>query len=69
MDKCRPINLQTCNDWDASKTEKDVCLGTPNSPKGKQNATIPEVIGDQQIDFESDLWKDEDKSLIYENER
>ena len=46
-----------------------MCRGTPNSPKAFQNEAPPTVIGEEEIDIQSDLWKDEDKSLIYKNGR
>ena len=46
-----------------------MCRGTPNSQKGLENESPPTVIGEEEIDIKSDLWKDEDKTLIYKNGR
>ena len=46
-----------------------MCRGTPNSQKGFENESPPTVIGEEEIDIKSDLWKDEDSTLIHKNGR
>ena len=63
------ISYQQCSGWNASLTQTQMCRGTPNSQKGLENESPPTVIGEEEIDIKSDLWKDEDKTLIYKNGR
>ena len=46
-----------------------MCRGTPHSPKDLQDEAPPTVIGEEQIDIKSDLWKDEDTAILYKNGR
>ena len=46
-----------------------MCRGTPKSQKGLENESPPTVIGEEEIDIKSDLWKDEDSKLIHKNGR
>ena len=63
------ISYQQCSGWNASLTQKQMCRGTPNSQKGFENESPPTVIGEEEIDIKSDLWKDEDSTLIHKNGR
>ena len=43
-----------------------MCRGRRDSRDGRNIQSPPVVIGEEQIDNMSDLWKDEDKATLYE---
>ena len=60
---------QHCKGWNASLSEKQICRGTKDSSKGLENEAPPTVIGEEEIDMDSALWKDENESLVYKKGR
>ena len=46
-----------------------MCRGTKDSAKGLENEAPPTVIGEEEIDMDSELWKDENENLVYKKGR
>ena len=43
-----------------------MCRGRRDSSDSRNTQSPPVVIGEEQIDVMSELWKDEDKTTLYE---
>ena len=58
-------SLKLCKYWNASLTAEQLCMGMDE----RKHEPPPPVIGEEKIDITSLLWKDEDKDMVYVDQR